>query len=377
MLAILRRVLLAAGLLSAAWLAFHVETPLVRLSIEDVSGAYEKAFARGNPAQMPPYEPLAAFVGDRTKGRSFAAEGPEWRQLLGDLAALGASSRSPLASRRGQTERAVFFRPDEPPVAEIAPRVLDRGIAFVRLLTPQGLRLARLTVVRGGEVAANAPEWLAYPHRRWAAWPVLAGALCYAFLPWRRQRAPDALRYGRLRMVVVPDVLAAVVCVVLFALPIVIAGSSSGSGALLGFSAGGWGLVTLPLWLLAGAVGCAFGFSAWHEGFELVVEPHGVRYFTLLGDRRIAFAAMRRAECVEIKSPPWRRGFVAVFGALGGRMASRPEWGLDITETDGRRTRIASSALPGFARVIDVLEASGVPIEGPDGARLRTARGGG
>lgn len=389
MLPILRRLLYAAGLIAATALAFEMTAPLVRVELADLASAYEKAYS---PSQMggamgighnlirreTAFQPFGAFVDKTLKDRVITVEGPEWAAFFDGLAAVAGGSPPPEWKPRighDYVSGTVFFRPDEAPLAQVTPPLIanDTSFAYLRLPSDRGLRVAGLTVVGAADVTRLAPNWLAYPHRPRAPWLAAIGIFAYVFLPWPRKLAPDALRYGRIRSAIVPDIMAGVMIVAFVALPFLVISANSTTGRILDFSEDAWGYLTLVFWLMAAIFASIFGFSAWYESFQLIVEPMGLRRVTLFGERRIAFHDMLRVEYTEIRPPRWLRTLMFIAGTVNWRMMgqallleSRLDWGITVFERGGRQTRIVASGMPDFERVIDALEHAKVRIVGLD-----------
>lgn len=217
------------------------------------------------------------------------------------------------------------------------------------------------------------PEHFAFPQRALAGWAPLAALVLYLLLPWGRVPA-DTLAYARWRIA-----LGDFGGLLLFAGPVFLSFAIVGGTveALRGYPwlvALFWGLAALGLLTL--------GWNAWAAAYRLQIAEDRLRVTTALHTRELPYAELVAADPVILRPPRWliMLSWLAVF--LGGSRAARLGQtgrslllassganGLRLTDRQGRRTwiwysdQLGQTALPGFERLMQGLQAAGVPMK--------------
>jgi len=273
--------------------------------------------------------PLHDYIAETTKGRLYDVEGPGWAAAAEN--ALAAAKNRPLAKdwqRRLPSDKypmgVLFFRPDEPPVNQLAPLFAgSRDPVYLRLQTAgQSLYLKAehraysnedFHLGGGFSSAPTPPTDFLFPGRKWSPWVAAAGLALYVLLPWPK-RPPGAQAFRRWR-VVATDVVALLMTVPFFAFPFFITG-----GTVQAFTEG-WPLFFFfwPI-LLIGLV--LVWLAAWVSAFALQVTPDGLRIWTDRGERAFAYSEMECFQPVVTRPPKWLIA-LSWLAALSGKGSSR------------------------------------------------------
>ncbi len=276
------------------------------------------------------------------------------------LARLGSSYR----------DRELFYLPDHPRVAEAFEAFGSRpGLLYVALAASDeevGPHAPTLTFNElEPDVAAGwAPDWILRPFRSLAPWLLAGGLACYVLLP-RRRRREGALRYGRMQAIVMPDVLATMLLVVFFALPLLVMGQWGGSVLEL---SGAW-IPVLVFWILLLAPLVIYAITAKNESFSAELDDDALRIRRWNGRATIAFDEIDSVRAATWSTPGWLKA----FGWLGFLLSWRglvPALileqgggaGIEIVRKDGSAGRIWLAGLAGWKRLVSTLETKGAKV---------------
>lgn len=256
-------------------------------------------------ADLPDRELLAVTV----RGKLERSEAPRWKDVLREL-----------ATGREQ----LFLRLDQPPVAELRPRLaMDGAIRYVLVggddVRPGLLRVTRRDVTvddfqlgSGWSGGRRPPDRLLFPWRWLAPWLAIGGLVGYLLLPWRR-RKPNEVHYARSRLVP-GDVLGVVLLVGVGALPMLITGGS------LQTALAAWPLL-LFLWPLAAMGGVMLYYTGWWSAFSLEVGEAELGIETARRRLTIPYADIRLQRPAVLRLPRWFRmlQWIAVILAPAAR----------------------------------------------------------
>jgi len=273
--------------------------------------------------------PLHDYIAETTKGRLFVVEGAEWQSLAQN--ALAVAKGMPIAGewqKRLPSDKhpsgVLFFKPDEPPVKQLASLYSgSREPAYLRLET-NGTPLYLKAEYRaysnedfhlggGFSSAPTPPTEFLFPGRKWSPWVALTGLALYVLLPWPK-RPPGAQAYPRWR-VVLTDFLALLLTVPFFAFPFFITG-----GTVQAFTEGWplffffWPILMIGLTLV--------WLAAWVSAFALQVTPEGLRIWTDRGERNFRYGDMDFFQPVLQRPPKWLIA-LSWLAALAGKGSSR------------------------------------------------------
>jgi hypothetical protein len=298
---ILRRLVLIAGLASAAWLAFLTD---FRPSI----AAWLAPEAAADVAPPPrSADALLAEPREETPVPRVDVAGAEWQAFFTNIQAgvPGSSTR-------------MYFDADAPPFPSLPATLTDYAPVDLRLAGTNAppIRIERApahALVAFGDVNPL-PMGLTYRWRHVAWWPLAAALLIYAVLPWFRPTR-DQLAYARWRLVL-GDFASSLLWGGFFVLPLaVIGGSMEAVTGVPGFTVIPWAIALLGL--------LSFYWVARHASFLLTVRDDGVEHYTLHGHESLAWADIAKVEGIQITPPRWFvvLSFAAVF--LGGSRAAR------------------------------------------------------
>jgi hypothetical protein len=366
---IVRRVLLLAGVLGAVWCALWPEPALVQVTAQDFAKDHAR---RPRFADMEP-QSLEAFIVERTKDRLVRVEGAEWEALVRATRTLAAEGRveTSLVPRVGgsYSRDSLYYRPDEAPVNALAGELNDdHPFTYAALASDGRTEYLAVTFQRPKDAGRCAPAWLLHPLRRYALWALVVGLACYVLLPWPRRTA-EMVYYSRMRATILPDGMGTVLVAFFFALPLLIIPSTSPTPDLFD-AAGGWGVLTIILWVFAAFWLSIHAVAASYGAFRLELLPEGLRRVTLWGEAWFPYAGM---ESVGLGTRGGS-GKLAAIGFLASLLnwraagptllaASRTEGVMEIACQDGRRLRLGLSTLHGAERLLAALQNAGVAVD--------------
>jgi len=365
---IVRRVVLVVGLMGAVWCAVWPRAALIRVSAADFAGRQKRRPKFFDDARLP----LGEYIARQTEDRLVQVDGPAWEAALGaaNAAHAGELVGAAWGPRLGTdyARRSLYFRPDEAPVSSVAAG-LSNARPFTYVALPGGAPTRYLSVNWHSprEASGHAPTSLLYPRRRLALWVALAALALYIVLPWPRV-PPGTVRYSRVRGGVLPDVVGLMLTGVFFAPPLLIIPSVTSSPRLLDVE-GGWIVLTLLFWLLAGFGLAIHAMAAWYTRYQIRVLADGLERVTLWGRDRVAFADIESVAAAPTEPPRWlvRAGFVMSlvnWRALGPTLlvASRSDSHLELRCRDGRRLRVGLTALLGVDGLLRALRDAGIAL---------------
>ncbi|MCW5963289.1 MAG: hypothetical protein KIT83_04560 [Bryobacterales bacterium] len=295
---LLRRVLLTAGFLAAAWYFWYTPATIIGARVLDLEGEYQARVARRyvTPQSNAPAKPAgSSFVrnhsnpGSPQRYRQHVLESrplphelslpASWVKSLQD-AAMG---NGPFVGRRHRN--LVYFSADEAPLEAVAsPLRKSLGLTgFVNAYMTVGTHDLEFLIFPEPR-SSDAPSAVMYPQRALAI-PWALGALAlYALLGWPARKD---VRYDPVPVAVL-DVVAAGGAAFLWALPLRLAPSTA---AAIGDPIGGpvwfWTIALLPVLALLSL--------ARREAYGIVVTPEALRFRSLFRTRIIPFTDIQAA----------------------------------------------------------------------------------
>lgn len=353
---LIRRVIVAVGVLAAVWCAVRAQPLLVRVSAHDFAEAQQRSPKWMDASRLE----LDAFIADQTADRLVQVQGPDWTalQAAAEGLARGDSPEAGDSFRRGlgMMQESLFFLPDESPVSEVAGRLsLERPFTYAAVVRADGVRYLAVNLQSPADVTGYAPSGLLYPLRRHAPWLLLAGLAAYLALP-RPRRHADALCYSSFRAAILPDLISLGLGAMFFGMPLfVIQNNARGEGLM----EGGWVWLLVVCWVLAALLLTPLVLAAHYASYSIDLSPEGVTIHSLGGRQDFPFGELVSAQVVQRKPPKalvWLGWFVSLLNwrAIGPTLlvASRSDPVLELVARDGRRARITLTALPDAERLL-------------------------
>ena len=393
LLEILRRLALLTGTLMAVWLTVKPADALFRVRDVDFAKLKKwdarrmqsdlKMMSRISGMPIDPNDPtintaptlsLEQYIAKQTKDRLIEVSGSQWSEFYNGIQQTLAGKTKTFARNVsvGYGSYLLYFPANAALLKELSNRVDARNVfTYVALRDGDSVKYMEVLFQRPQSAFHNAPNWLLYPLRRFAAWWFIAGLLAYVAIPWYR-KGPDELRYSTARAMVVPDFLGLFMTVFFVTLPILVITSNASSSDpmdMLGFR-NGWWPVTLVMWFMACSGLATLIVALWYANFSLVISPSGFRRRTLFSDNRYAFTDMVAVEPARRAWPWWLRTLAILIGLLNWRLlgailigSSQEAYGIAIRFKDGRKLKLWMTHLPGFERIFHALRNAGVPLD--------------
>ncbi len=374
---IIRRLFLVGGLFLAVVLFTYAPTRILRLSAIDFVEEHQRwhAPSRGFGVMEAAREvirrqrgdiPLEQFVREKTKDRVITVDTPDWAQYFDRLSA---PTYAPSTSRPANLPpRHYHFIPASlPPAQALASQFDHDPFRYLLLQSPSGIRCLGATLLAPREASqSGADSTLVYPRRRWAPWVALAGLAAYVLMP-RMKRIPDALAFGRISGVVLPDIMGLILAGLFFTLPFLIVPSIDDCTSAEMFSADRfWFFLIFWPFCLAGLT--ILWFASLYASLQIVLEPEGLLWVTPARSEAIPFDQIESVRPVDQRSPRWLvvLGFILIFFTWRAIVPSRTvaryhRIGIDIFRRDGRRFRVWSD-MPGFNRLARAMKLRNIPL---------------
>lgn len=384
---VLRRAVLAVGLLAGLWMAVWPAPQLFRVYPIDWDHARESKERRAADAKRiiggmvgeKMVEDLDLYPGTRASRENFIAEetrdrvttvqGPEWE---GFFNAVADTSLGQPPSRSWQARLAkspyigsLYFRTDEPPLSSIAANFKGSSSSgYVRVNGQQ--RQEHLFVALHGkdEIVRHATSALAFPSRHIGIYVLLAAFLFYALLPWPRPPA-EGLYYSRARAAVLPDLMGAIFAGMFFVIPILVPADFAGDSPF----DPGWNIMTGIFWLLTLLMLSMLAVAAWYMARRLGLTPEGFTYDGLTVHYSRRWEEIERVEEFERPAiPPWLRKALFIVALLNWRalgpalIFGGKEAGFRIVFKDGTALSFMLKTLVGADAFIGRVRDHAVPI---------------
>ncbi len=204
-----------------------------------------------------------------------------------------------------------------------------------------------------------------------AAGIAVAAIVAYVGIPWPRH-GPRVLAYSRGSSVIGPDILGFVLTAFFFVLPILVVADHSESfdvGRLLSVEYG-WIWLTGVMWFMAAICATIVVVALWYATFAVHLLPGGMVRFNLLGRAEWRWADTVRAEPAHFAFPTWFRVAATLVGCLNWKLmgailvgANAEMNGLRLVARDGRTLTLWADHMPEFPRIVQEMDAAGVPLE--------------
>ena len=193
---------------------------------------------------------------------------------------------------------------------------------------------------------------------------VCAALAWYVAIPSRTLTA-RAVTYGPLRSTILPDLVAALLAVAFFVLPLLVTGSMD-----VGLFDGDWVWLTAICWLLALSASSLWVVSAFHASAAIEYDARTFSARTLLRRSGVrSLSELAAVEYLEWSTPKWLRLAAWALALVNWRAAGpalllRSEVaGLSLRLRDGMTFRYPAGALRGVSEFITVVAETGVPVD--------------
>ena len=372
---LIRRVILVGGVWGALWCVLWPAPELIRVSAADFAGRQKRMAKWRDESRLP----LDQFIAHETKDRLVQVEGPEWEALLQAAKSLRANGPVDAGLRHRVSidhfRHYLHFRPDEAPVASLASKLNDRHpFTYVALGTGAARQYMGVTWQNPETARGNAPSAMLYPRRGISLWMLLATVALYVLLPWPKI-TEHTVYYSRVSGIVLPDVVGLMLGSVFFVMPLLIIPSISSTPDLFDVS-GGWIILTLTFWSLAGFGLAIEAAAAWYASLQVIVGPNGLRRETLFGSQEYPYGEIETVRLAAYQPPRLlvKAGLLMSllsWRALGPTLlvAGRSDSVLEVACRDGRRFGLLVAHVHGLPRMVQALEQAGVAVE-PDAMEL-------
>lgn len=334
---IIRRIVLVACFIGAAGLFFYASLePLVFVrymdfakKLEDDRASYRALLRMSSGKKSSPDDrridsglkaihdrlsktSLEEYVAGKTKGaRIVEVRSDRWAMFFGDVIAVSSGVKKDRQwTRRFPSDqhhlKQLFFEIDEAPLHGLLPYFQETGGGLLVTLTQKGQRQYMEADFRryndgdfsifGFSPSPHPPSYLFYPYRTAGLLLAAVGIALYVFLP-RPRRTRGELSYPTW-MVILGDVVASVMALLFFILPIAIVG---------GFKQAfieAWPLMLFiwPIWLVGLFL---FRITAWYAAYGISVTKDGLLLSTYTGRRGYTYRDMAHFGPVIFKPPRW------------------------------------------------------------------------
>ncbi len=395
-----RRLILLAAIIIGSMLIFYKVPALLTVSWVDFTVLQQQeskpafGFVSEERKRLQAL-PLEQYIKEKTQGKVFSLDAVAWQHFFKDIYLAETGQREAkyaerISSRdvdrlKWQTGKEVyaapvFFAVDEFPLGEWT--LLPKEREFVYLATvydgsTKYLRLEYHDYLTASNPMASVypepPKQLYYPYRIFGLGVLAIGLLLAVFLPKPRKQE-NIIEYPNSRLIA-GDIVAVILLLLFWGLPFLI------NGGTVQAVSGWWGL-SLVFWLLA--VGPVFILyaSALYASFQVRLGEQSFNIARAGGEREYPYDTVEKVEQVELRSPAWFRKlfwWVLVFSFLSGRGVSASTAGTHLLNTAAAYTGLAlyfkdgqikyiwitdalgNVILPGYERIIQALEAKGVP----------------
>jgi len=294
---------------------------------------------------------LDEYIKEKTEKVGQAVSGPAWERLFNGVAAVDAGtpagrewlSRVHRSEREYRTTRkTVFFRPDEPPVSDLAAALRSEGDRVYPALEKGGATSyleATLHAYSSGDFHFGSgfsryprpPARFMFPFRKYSLVILLAGLAAYVFIP-RRKKDLRSIYYPTWR-IVLGDFVSYMLFTMFFGVPFFIVGGmaqtiTQGWMFCLVF----WPLGFLGLWLLP--------INNWYAGYRIHLRENGFLLESGKKIREIPFSGIEEYRPLILTAPKWLM-WASAAAAMGSRGTAR-------IGASGRALILAGSAYGGL-----------------------------
>lgn len=336
---LLRRSLLLAGLVYAAWTWYLSPRILVAVRPVDFAKEYAAEYARQAGPMMGAMDLAQEFIARNAnpgsveayrarqfENRTLPHSGEDlasWVSLVDEAVA----GRGPLAERVGKGK--VFYLPSEDSVSRYygaIRRIHDNAGWLVTYLEAGGRDLEFWYHNEPRE--SGAPAWLLHPARSFSWIWILAGLALYLLVPRAARRGTvrhDPVALGTL------DVIAAALAAFFFALPLALHSSTEGAVDDLFGSTG-------LSWFVAAAAASGLVYNAIRASFRIEILDSGLQVGRFLGTEEVRFDRLSAVHALE---------------ANGERI------GLEFRFSSGRPIALDWTGLIGYSAVLEALRQAG------------------
>lgn len=326
--AILRRLLLVAGLLTGLAMALWPRPVVYRLRATDFRQDQQKRRSWDQSRNLT----LPDYIKKTTEGRLLVVKGQAWEELL-------------KRCLRGQNR--ILLPPARMPWGEeLAARA--GNFTYVHVEDAKGLSYLDVTAIRPGDYT-RVPAKLRYPLRTMGLWILLAAGLAYLLVPWPGAGS-GTLSYRRGRGVMLPDILGTVFLALFYALPWLIIPSTTGHSSPI--APEGMLPLTVILWAFALLGIVFFWIAARTEAWSLRVGEETLRLTTITGVETIPFDRIERIEETPVEAPAALAKWGWLMSLLSWRaagptllMTARSDSQIQIVLTDGSSRRFVRTCL--------------------------------
>ncbi len=184
---------------------------------------------------------------------------------------------------------------------------------------------------------------------------LLAGITGYFVIPWP-QIEETAIRHGRIRAVILPDLIGLGMSGLLCSLGAMAVSQGAPISVLIFLSF--FGMLFLSLNAIA----------AWYENLKVVISSEGVIMNTIRGQQYLRFEEMAEAGAIRYSMPEWMK-WLSAFASLVSLRATVPllvqkgrrDPGFRIIMKNSKEYTIWGTALQGFEKIEKAVIGAGVP----------------
>ncbi len=184
---------------------------------------------------------------------------------------------------------------------------------------------------------------------------LLAGVAGYFMIPWP-PKMDGALRHGRVRAVILPDLIGFGMCGLLCFLGAMAVSQGAPLAVLICLAL--FGILFLSLNVIA----------AWYESLQVIITSEGMIMDTIRGRQYLRFEEMAEAGTIRYTMPEWMK-WLSAFASLFSLRATVPllvqkgrrDQGFRVTMKNGKEYTIWGTALQGFEKIEKAVIGAGVP----------------
>ncbi len=344
--AILRRLLLVAGILLSVTLILRPSPVIYRVAATDFAEKQKNRPAWHSARQLS----LSEYIKKTTEDRLLIVESQAWLELLHwcqtatDWILLTSSEMPWTVEQERQARDFTYVQMQE------------NGVPFY----------LDVTVVRPGDYTP-VPTKLRYPSRSKGLWILAVAVLGYILIPWNKGD-PQVIDYQRFRGALLPDILGVMLLVLFFGLPWLIVPSTSGVSNPL--NPEGMPVITIVLWCMAlfglGLIAVACRYEAW----SLKISPNELLINNLTGTESLAFNAIESLTEIPYEPPKAlvRLGLLMSlinWRALGPTLlvASRNDFQIVITLKDGTTRKFVRTLLRNINAMVAACKTAGITVD--------------
>lgn len=340
------------------------------------------------------------YIMAKTQGKIINLTGDGWENFFREMYLIQAGQRgkskfgdriSPrdADSLKRQSGRAgyavpVFFTVDELPVRQWNLTLQDKEYVYLAAAYDGDMKYLRVEyhdyLSESGPMASaypQPPSHLYYPYR-YVGWGVLVMGILLAIILPKPKKREDTIEYPRSRLVM-SDIVGVLLLMLFFGLPFLI------NGGTVQTVSGWWGL-SLIFWMLALGPALILYASAAASAFHVQLGEGGLVISRVSGAREYRYDEVEKIEQIGLRNPAWFRKlffWTLMLSFLTGKGSGSSAGTYFLTEAasytgfalyfkDGHvqyiwfTDALGNVMLPGYERIVQVLQAHGIPYQATD-----------